>query len=172
MASCIIRRPAKSVCYAGVAFMLVVVLLAGCKRSTTAVEPKGQKPARVQNGGEEIEYTGMNGEDVRYAGGDKAVALPANLPSDVPIYSKATPLMVATSDKETRVILSTTDPLKKVKEFYEEKLKKDGWQLAATTDIAKISMLERRKDHRKLVVLLIRDATDKTSIQIKLSKEE
>ena len=82
-----------------------------------------------------------------------------------------------TTNKEMKVVLSTADALKKVRTFYDERLKKDGWHLATTTDVSgtdmsKISMLECRKDHRRLLLLLIRDVADKTSIQITVSEEK
>ncbi len=130
MAYWIIGQLAKAARYAGVGLLLVLVLQAGCKRSTTVVGPKGGKTTLTNGGkGAELVYKDMNGADVHFAGGKTPVALPADFPSDVAIYPKAMPIRTATSDKETRVDLTTPDSVQDVEAFYKKRLKEDGWRI-------------------------------------------
>ena len=127
--SIVLRLTWAAVCTA-IGLSLVIVLQAGCKRSTTVVGPKGGKTA-ISKGGKdsELAYKGMNGEEVHFAGGKQAVALPVDFPADVALYPKAMPVRTATSDKETRVDLTTAASARDVEAFYARMLKKDGWQI-------------------------------------------
>lgn len=156
----------------GIGLLLLLGLQPGCKRSVTVVGPKGERVRTTAGDDVEVDFRNGDGEEVRFAGGKKAVALPANFPADVPIYQNATVVMTTIGEKETRAMLTTTDSLKKVKEFYGKELKKRDWAPATTTDVSKMSMLEYKKGNRGLVVLVVGDDADRTSIQISVSKKK
>ncbi len=113
----------------------------------------------------------MNGEDIRSAAGKNGVALPPDFPADVAIYPKATPHMVATKDKETTVILTTTDPVQKVVAFYKGQLKEKRWTMRLSSETPQVSMLQGEKDGRTLAVF-ITETPQETSIQLAVVKEK
>ena len=151
--------------------LLIVVLQSGCKRSTTAEPAKPENAASTGTAGVEIEYKSTTGEDVRFAGGEQAVALSANFPTDVAVYPKATVVMVAVKDDEAKVMAKTADPLQKVKEFYDEKLKSDGWGSLTTIGESPPLMLEGTKKGRTLLVLLSGGTDGRTLITLTVSKD-
>jgi len=171
MAHCIVLRVVKSASCVGMGLLLIVLLQAGCKRSTTVVGPKGEKVTVTKDGDTaEVAFKGINGEEIRSAGGKKGVALPANLPAAFPIYPKATPVTVATVGKETTSILTTADPRQKVVAFYKDKMKENGWKSKSSTEMPQISMFEGEKSGRTMTAL-ISEAPDGT-VQIALSNKE
>jgi hypothetical protein len=158
--------------YMAIGLLVIVVLEPGCKRSTSVVAPKGEKAIETKNGeGTEIPYKGINGEDIRSAVGKQGVALPRDFPADVAIYPKATPIMVATKDKETAVLLTTTDSLQKTLTFYKGQLKQNGWKIKLSSDAPKVSLLQGEKEGRGLTVLLTETA-EGTGIQLTLVKKQ
>jgi hypothetical protein len=149
--------------------LLAAVLPSGCKRSTTIVGPKGEKVTMTKDGGE-VSFKGQNGEEVHFAGGKKDVALPADFPSDVAIYPKATVALSSTADQGMTVMLHTADSAEKAKTFYDEKLKKDGWKIENTLNTPAGAMMVGSKDGRTLTVLVASDS-DKTSIHLTVTKK-
>ncbi|MFZ1933886.1 MAG: hypothetical protein WCB27_18600 [Thermoguttaceae bacterium] len=168
MTRCIFPRLMRSVGCFGIVLLLVVVFQPGCKRSTTVVGPKGEKGTVSRDDeGTEVAFKGMNGEDVRSSTGKAGVALPAGFPADVPVYPQATPMTVATVHKETRVILTTSDPRQKVVTFYNGKMKENGWKSKASTELPQMTMLQGEKSGRTMVVLI--SETSDGKVQITLS---
>jgi hypothetical protein len=126
----IIRQLATSAGYVGIGLLLVLALQAGCKRSATVAEPKGGKSANANGRNDEVfGYKSVSGEDVQFAGGKKAVPLPAGFPADVALYPKAMPVMTAVIHKQTRVDLTTAASRQDVEAFYGKKLQQDGWKI-------------------------------------------
>jgi hypothetical protein len=177
MARCFISRFARLASCLGMGLLLLIVVLqAGCKRSTekptTFVGPRGERATVTKDGDDtELAYKGIHGEDIRSATGKKGVALPANFPADVAVYPKATIAMAVTTDKEITVILSTTDSIQKVGAFYKGKLKDKGWKSNMASDAPQLSMLEGEKEGRKLVVFMI-EKPEGTSIQLVVSNKK
>jgi len=173
MARCIVLRLVKLASFAGMGLLLLMVLLqAGCRRSTepstTVVGPKGEKGTVAKGDTDaELAYKGINGEEVHYAGGKQAVALPADFPADVAIYPKAMPVRTATSDKETRVDLTTADSAQDVEAFYRKTLKKDGWKLDNTIKVPQY--LKATKEGRTLSVD-ISTQSGETTIHLSVAK--
>ena len=174
MASCVLLRLVRSASFVGIGLLLLIVALQpGCKRSTTVAEPeKSDKVAAAQNGdAAEITYKTEEGEVVDYAGGKKAVALPANFPADVPVYPKAMPVMTKTGDTKMTVFLNTPDSLQKVGTFYKEQLKEKGWQIKPIPDTPKVLVLEGEKEGRKLTVFITENPKE-TVVQLVVSKKK
>jgi hypothetical protein len=147
----------------GVAF--VIALQPGCKRSTPAA-PVNRKPA-IPDAQEEFPFKAMNGASVRSSTGKEGVRLPGDLPADVAIYPKATPTLVATLNNETKILLATPDAWRKVADFYKQRMKKDGWKIAASTYVSQTVMLQGEKGKRTFVVL-VSEESGKT-VQISLT---
>jgi hypothetical protein len=172
MAYRFVPKLGKSAWYMAIGLLVIVVLEPGCKRSTSVVASKGERVTETKNGeGTEIDYKGMNGEDIRSSVGKQGVALPRDFPADVAIYPKATPMMVATKDKETTVILTTTDATSKVVAFYKGQLKEKGWTMRLSSDAPKVSLLQGEKEGRRLTALLT-ETSEGTGIQLTLVKKE
>ena len=106
----------------------------GCgQQSKTVTSPDGSKATVTQKGdGAEVKFTGANGETVHVAGSESGVALPEGFPDDVPIYAGAKVTAGAKTKEMTTAILTTADPVKKVIDFYGEKLKANGWAIQNT----------------------------------------
>jgi hypothetical protein len=108
---------------------LLACTSASCRRSSTAGNTSGDKTkAAAKNHDEEVPFKSISGEEVHFAGG-KPVALPADFPTDVPMYPKATIVRWSKGGDGMGARLTTPDPLKDVEAFYRESLKKDGWEL-------------------------------------------
>jgi hypothetical protein len=139
----------------GIKFILVAVLIMafcpGCKRS--AAENANDADWKKSHGGEEIAFKYGTGAEGHYAGGTAPVILPPGFPNDVPLYPKAIPTQTQTTPPPVCVLLNTSDSAAKVKAFYLEKMKENGWKIkiaATATD----TMLEGVKEDRKLTVLI------------------
>lgn len=119
----------------------------GCgQKSTTVTNPDGSKATVTQKGGStEITVTGENGETVRVAGGGGSVALPEGFPQDVPIYPAAKVTTSGKTPETMSVVLATTDPAKKVLDFYNEKLKANTWNIQATVNTEEGGMVTAAK---------------------------
>jgi hypothetical protein len=139
---------------------LASCLWIGCgQKSKTVTGPDGSKATVTQKGdGTEVTVTGPEGETIRVAGSENGVALPEGFPDDVSIYPAA---KVTTSAKSqatvnespvlqntTTVVLTTTDPAKKVLDFYGEKLKANGWNIETTVNSGDGGMVMATKDKR------------------------
>jgi hypothetical protein len=166
----IVRKLIKSASYVGLGMLLLTLAFQpGCKRSTT-VGPKGEKGTVTKGAEDTVNFKGMNGEDVRSSTSKRGVALPADFPSDIAIYPKATPMTVATIGKETTVILTTPDSREKVVAFYKDKMKQNGWKSQSSTDMPQISMFQSEKAGRTWTVLI--SAPPERSVQITLSHKQ
>jgi hypothetical protein len=152
--------------------LLMVSFQAGCKRSTTIAEPKGERITEAKNAADvPFPYKGMNGEDILSSTGKNGVPLPSDFPADVPVYPKATPAMVARKDKETTVLFTTPDSLKKAVTFYKSHLKENGWKIRMIADSPQVSLLEGEKEARSLTLLLTENS-EGTGIQLTLMKKK
>jgi hypothetical protein len=130
--------------------LLAVVVSPGCK---PAVVEKSKPAAEKSFVGQELVYKDESGAEVRFAGGTAPVSLPLTFPSDVPLYPKAVPVQTRIKAPTVCVFLNTPDSAAKVKAFYEEKLKENGWKtkIAGTKTDA---LLDAVKEGRKLQVLI------------------
>src|ERR1051325_11559564 len=80
--------------------------------------------------------------------------MPANFPSDVPVYKGLVPI-TSTADKirgTGSVILSGKFDRADVASFYEKELEKAGWKQEANNDVGEITQQQYSKDDRKLIV--------------------
>jgi hypothetical protein len=166
--------------------------LSGCDRSTTVTGPNGEKVTVSKDGknvvvtgadnkeqkmtvsqdgkGVEISGVGPNGEKVQISQGAGA-SLPKDFPSDVPVYAGAKPVMNATVQEGTTVMLETTDPSDKVVEYYDKNLKEQGWEQESKFNMQNTVSISSKKEKRRLAVNIM-GADNKTTIQLVLVNEK
>lgn len=97
---------------------------------------------------------------------------PREFPKDVAIYPKST-VFASTKDKKgaMSVILKIAAPVAQVATFYEEQLKKSGWDIENTVNVGDMTMLQCGKEGRKLVVNVNKDAEGSMATLVLEQKE-
>jgi hypothetical protein len=101
--------------------------------------------------------------------GDEVI-LQAGFPTDVPLYTGATPISSnKTPDGVYTLSLETTDPLDKISAFYKEKLPQSDWILTKNQTIAGVEMIDAKKDKRQISVQIIPREEGKMAIAIVVS---
>ncbi len=143
-------------------FLSLWLLCSGCLLSALVFSACSQSP--------EVSYH-SGGMTHTFAEGKGAV--PDNLP--VPVYPGATPsgsVSVQGSDDEDSkfVLLSSTDPVNKIADYYQEELKKAGWTVVSTQVLPALVNLAAKKQDLEASVMLSGDG-QKTSISISVNKE-
>ena len=142
--------------------------------TVTFEEKGGEREITTDEGtltmkGDKFEVKTDEGEAVVSYGTDE---LPKGLPDDVPIYEPSDVAMsqVLNDGKSVMLALSTKDDTSKVKEFYESRMKGDGWKIDRRVDMGPVQIFSGSKGNRKLNVTLNRDG-DKTGISLTFQKE-
>jgi len=126
-------------------FLIVAAVCAGCGDS----EP----PSRSTVGG---------GED---DSGRPAVALPDDLPADIPVYPGAKPVYVGSSEggirqsPATSIQFETTDSVESVQDFYVRELEEHSWTIAHQSSNALTADKGERNLNVTFVELPGRDGT-------------
>ncbi|GMV99172.1 MAG: hypothetical protein AMXMBFR84_03110 [Candidatus Hydrogenedentota bacterium] len=87
-----------------------------------------------------------------------AVAMPDNIPSDVPIYAGLTPTLVNAESTEQAFMIQATsgDAPSKIVQFYKDNAPKNGWKEAsAVSETAgqETHMIAYEKDGRQMVIM-------------------
>ncbi len=101
--------------------------------------------------------------------GDEVI-LQAGFPTDVPLYTGATPISSnKTPDGVYTLSLESTDPIDKISAFYKEKLPESGWQISKTQTVAGVEMTDGAKDARKISIQIIPREEGKIAISIVVS---
>lgn len=130
-------------------FLLLVVLagvVLGCGKSETVVAPDGTKATVTKKGdGVDITVNGPDGGKIQIAG-EGSASLPEGFPESVPVYPGAK-IMASVKGKDSMMVtLTTADASKKVADFYNEKLKANGWTIEVTADIDGGHVVSAKKD--------------------------
>jgi hypothetical protein len=96
-------------------------------------------------------------------------ALPTNWPSDAPVYPGARIQYSASGMQDEGegqgVMLSTTDSLQTVADFYAKALKENGWTIEGTMNAGTTSTIGGSKDG-KMFTVVIAEANGTTSITL------
>jgi hypothetical protein len=155
--------------FAGIAAIVACVAFGCGKRSVTFKDSEGATVTVDQGGGKvEIKGPGVDGSVAISAGG---VKVPEDFPEDIPVYPGATPI-IHTSVKGGRMLqLKTSDAIDKVRAFYKEKLKAEGWKEESESSTDAIKLLNNTKDTRTLSVV-ITQGDDGTSLTLSVSTKE
>lgn len=171
-----------------------LLAMAGCKRSnTTYTGPNGEKMTVNEDGSNaqitftgkdgkktlmstktggkgEVTITGADGETMQYSTGEKGAALPKDFPKDVPVYSGGVIMQNMTMPNGILVMIKSGDATDKIKEFYENSLKDQGWVNETSMESPQGSTLIYKKDDRTLSVIIA--TGDETMIHLTISKEK
>ncbi|MFQ5640551.1 MAG: hypothetical protein ACE5IR_21430 [bacterium] len=127
--------------------ILTLTLGLGCNRSSDS-EDSGVATLSVKNDRGEMTVKG-GGEEVHFALGESGVDLPDGFPDDAPLYPGAMVATSATTEEGYMVALLTQTPLKKVRDFYNQELKKNGWKITLNSSLGPNGgMLRASKDQR------------------------
>jgi hypothetical protein len=134
-------------------------------RSTTISTGDGKVTVTEKNkdGASSMTFTGKNGEKVTMD--MNAGKVPADYPSDVPVYKDAQVMMAQTiSEKNGRnLILETGDAGDKVAAFYKSGIESNGWKIEGTVSTGELTLITATKPGKQLVVQ-INNAGDKRNI--------
>ncbi len=149
-------------------FVLVVGSLIGCGQRTVTVEtPDGKKVTVTQGaGGGEATVKGADGLDMKVttsAGG--GVKIPDDFPKDVPVYPGAKVKTAASVQGNRTLSLETADAVDKAQAFYADKLKAEGWNVLATTNVPNGVNIGAQKDKSTLGVAISKQG-DQTAIVV------
>lgn len=144
-----------------------------------SLEKEGETNAEVdvQSDGERFSLK-VGGADRSFelsAGGD--IALPANLPADIPIY-EGVKIHMANSEKENASIalqMSVKDPVDKVLAFYKKSAVDQGWGEENTMEMSQdgkaLHMLNYSKENRVLNLVIAGEDDGGTSITLSSSSQ-
>lgn len=93
----------------------------------------------------------------------------------LPVYpnARATGQVQANGQEEENsfMMLSTSDPVSKVSEYYLSELKKDGWTVSQQQVLPKLVNLNARKDKLEGSIMLSEDEHNKTTINLSVAVE-
>lgn len=151
------------------------LFLAACNPANKIAEDAIEK----QMGGDADVDIGNNGamrvttdEGTMEIGGQE---VPANWPSDAPVYPKAEVTYSAMNnaqegEPEAALILATTDSVAEVKTFYMAQIAANGWTMENEVDAGGMSILAAKKGNRILSVS-ITGAEGQTAITVGLGED-
>ncbi len=149
--------------------MVGMVVLCGCgKKTVTVPTPDGKMTIDKESGQTTMTIQGDNGQQTTVTAGQK-VTIPKDFPSDIPIYSGATPTAVASMPDGQNVSLEIKDPAAKVFQYYQNELPKKGWKVQATVNTAGGSMVTATKEKQQVIVNVITD-NGKTIVNLTVSR--
>lgn len=156
-----------------VAPLFALLLIAGCSKEETYTSADGDVTAKVKRNGSDIEVTAEDEEGNKFAAqSGKNVEIPADFPSDIPIYSGAKPLVAMQMEAQGQsVTLESGDSLDAVYQFYVDAMQANGWTLDAQMDWGGQKMIAAKKGDRTAAVSI--GASDgKTQIVLTNSNEQ
>ena len=100
---------------------------------------------------------------MKLTGGENGVPLPENFPKDVPLFKDALVFTAMTAGDTLQVGLSFKASLEEGMQFYEEKLKSEGWEVSAIK-MEGVNMLMGKKDQRQCTIRFSKE--DKLTVAV------
>jgi hypothetical protein len=150
------------------------VLLAStaCSRSHSVSTSEG-KVSYTEKGKDSttMTFTGKDGMKVTTdLNGGK---LPADYPSDVPVYkdAKITVAQTMTEKNGRHVVMETQDPADKVTAFYKSGLETNGWKVDGTVAMGDLNMMTASKGGKQLIVQITNISDHRTITQTVSDKQ-
>jgi hypothetical protein len=141
------------------------LLSSGCSRSHTVSTADGKVTVteKGKDGAASMTFTGKSGEKVTMD--VNSGKLPADYPSDVPVYKDARITLSQTvSEKNGRnLVMETADAADKIAGYYKSGLEGNGWKIEGSVAMGELNMLTATKGARQFVVQ-ITNSSDKRSI--------
>lgn len=140
--------------------LLLSALSLSCNPSRTVTDSAGNQATVTQKGDStEISVEQADGSSAQIAVGEGEVALPENLPKDLPIFAEAAVMSAAESPEGMALVLKTTAAPEKIIEFYEAQLQSNDWQVTTRVEMPQGLLLTANKESvRNLGVLISGEA--------------
>lgn len=142
------------------------------------VKDNSGKDVKVDVSGNNLSVKGDNGETVSFG---EDVAIPAELPSDVPIYpgAKAKSSSLSKNNTEAALVLSSSDDATKIRDWYKDEATKRGWKQSVSMELEANNYIlgyEMEKDGKSLTLSVniapSSDTTKETAIIVARSVQE
>lgn len=134
------------------------------KSAQKAIEKavNGQATVDISEGGEKIE---IETNEATFTAGKQE--LPANFPTDMPVYPQASIVSTSSNADNIVVIFSSTDPSKTITDFYKRELNSKGWETETLTTMGNASIFGVKIDEFKGGVV-ISETDERTQIIVEL----
>jgi hypothetical protein len=154
-------------------FALAALLAApACNRSHSISTSDGK--VTVTEKGKDaasMTFTGKNGEKVTLD--VNSGKIPADYPSDAPVYKDAKVTLSQTvSEKNARILmLEAKDAADKIAAFYKSGLEAGGWKIENTATMGEISIMTAVKENRQFTVQVTNSGDHRTIHQTVADKQ-
>lgn len=148
----------------------IVVLAFGCgKKAATYETSDGQVKIVQQGDTAKYEVKTKDGTATMTAN-QAGVTIPDTFPKDVPILKGAIPRMTMSQGKTEILHLHVPGTIAAVAKDYQDKLKDEGWEIAATMNMGESSMVQAKKANRQCVAVVAKD-DDGTMVQLSVNQD-
>ncbi|MBI3950017.1 MAG: hypothetical protein HY314_06140 [Acidobacteria bacterium] len=147
--------------YYSALLIILVSFWMACSRSSTVTTSEGKVTVSKTGEGAKVKIESEAGEKAHIEVGESGVSLPKDLPADMPIYPGSSVVSSATLGENARLVsLKTNDGVEKVMDFYDAKLKDNGWEIQTRVSTQQGNLLQAKKEARHLTVGITRQDKD------------
>jgi len=150
--------------------VLALLFSFGCGGEKTVSTDDGD--LKIKQSGDDVEITFEGDEGQKFtakSGGN--VDIPESFASDMPLYSKATPIMAMDMGAEGQMVALQTDrDPGEVHQFYLKELESQGWEIQSQMDMGGQKMLAVVKGTRQASIM-VGVADGKTQINITIIED-
>jgi len=145
-----------------------MVVAAGCRKTIT--RSSGGKEVSIERKGDQVNVALRNGsgDQVNLQVGAASMELPADFPTDVPIFPKAVVRMTNTQAKHRLLGLVIPASVAEGLAFYQDELKKQGWTVRPGVQMGAGYLLQAGKGARTCSMVITQDGRD-TVIQLTIT---
>jgi hypothetical protein len=152
-------------------FLLIaaaMVVAAGCSKTIT--RSSGGKEVSIERKGDQVNVAlrGRSGDQVNLQVGGASMELPADFPTDVPIFPKAVVRMTNTQARHRLLALMIPASVADGLAFYQGELKKQGWTVQPGVQMGGGYLLQAGKGARTCSMVITLDGKD-TVIQLTIT---
>ena len=155
-----------------IALTVIPLIGLGCNPGKTAVESAIESQTggkvNINEQGGTINFQGQKGETITVGSEESgSVAIPADFPTDMPVYAGAKVLAVYQSKAEgtANLSLTTSDAADKVTTWYEDQFK--SWKQETTMDLGAGRVRVYSKDSVRIQLTISSDQeTNKTTVMV------
>ncbi len=141
------------------------LFLFGCGGEKTVSTDDGDLKIKQDGDDVEITFEGDEGQSFKANSGGN-VDIPASFPSDMPLYSKATPIMAMDMGAEGQMVTLQTDrDSGEVHQFYLKELESQGWEIQSQMEMAGQKMIGAVKGNRQASIM-VGEVDGKTQINL------
>ncbi|HVX84683.1 MAG TPA: hypothetical protein VH253_07690 [Phycisphaerae bacterium] len=149
-----------------IAIVVLLIIIVGCCGGVTACWLVARRAAKAAADLSPISRNEAGGLTIRSGGGEFNIgALPANFPSDIPIYTGMKPLESAIDkDGNGTVSLTGSGAPSDVADWYQDHMKSQGWTLTDSGNAGDTQHQAYRKAGRQASVLITGSGSESTVI--------